>query len=328
MTNPATIVPTSPALVGAGAAVLTSVLWTFTAVFFTEGGKRLGSTVVNAVRLVFAVALLALTFRFLTSETGAWWPAGTERQIALLALSGLVGLTLGDQALFTALVDVGPRMTTLVMTTAPVFAAFFGWVALGEALEPTAWIGVGLTLAGVAWIVFERPPTAIGLRPPHRTRGLVLAAIGALCQAGGLILSKLGMGHGLEAAPDVERLAPQAATYVRMSFGAAGMLPILLIHHLRRHRTATERRAPRLGSPRVGVLFVLAGAVVGPYLGVWMSLVAVDLTAVGIAQTLMSLGPIFIVPISVWIYRERLTPRALVGAVLAVAGVGVLFLVG
>ena len=135
------------------AAVGTSVLWTFTTLFFTAAGKRVGATVVNATRICFACLLLALTHRYLQ---GYWVPDIPSQQLLYLAVSGLVGLTIGDQAIIAAFVEIGPRLTLLLTTTAPLWAALFGFVVLGEELPGTAWLGMALTIGGILWVIGER----------------------------------------------------------------------------------------------------------------------------------------------------------------------------
>lgn len=307
---------------GAAAGIATSLLWTATSLFFTAAGKRLGPTVVNATRIVFAILLLGVTHRFLSEH---WIPDATSRQVIYLALSGVVGLSIGDQALFTAFVHIGPRLSMLIMTTSPLFAIFFGWIALGETLSATAGIGVLITLGGVAWVVLERPQGHTHVTMRHWRRGIALAAIAAACQTGGLLLSKQGMGHGW-LLPD-ERLGPQPATLIRMVFAAVGMIPIVFFHARRERRSRQTGTFPRPTGPvSSGVAFASAGAVVGPFLGVWMSLVAADRAPIGVAQTLCSMAPIFLLPFAATIHKERISGRAILGAVLAVAGSALLFL--
>jgi drug/metabolite transporter (DMT)-like permease len=306
---------------GQAAGLATSVLWTATSLLFTAAGKRIGPVVVNATRILFALVLLGATHRL---YFGIWVPDVVAGQVAFLAVSGVVGLSIGDLALFTSFVDIGPRLAMLVMTTAPLFAALFGWLALGETLHGLAWLGMMLTIGGVAWVVLERPRTQVGLHLPHRVRGLILAFVAAACQAGGLWLSKQGMGHGW--LPEHERLDPLAATFLRMVFAAVGMLPILVLHARReRKRRAVGMSPKRIGSRRAGLIFSFCGAVTGPFLGVWMSLVASDRTTLGVAQTLCSLPPVFILPFAIAIHKEHVSPRAVIGAVLTVTGVALLF---
>jgi drug/metabolite transporter (DMT)-like permease len=308
--------------VGPAAGIATSALWTGTSLFFTAAARRVGPTAVNAARIALAIVLLAVTHRLLA---GAWVPQVVAGQVLFLALSGIVGLAIGDQSLFTAFVHIGPRLAMLIMATAPIFAAMFGWLALGETLEPVAWLGVALTIGGVGWVVLERPDDRSLVQPSHRARGVALAFVAAACQAGGLLLSKEGMGHGW--LPEEQQLDPQAATFVRMLFAGVGMLPILALHHLRQRKLlAAGIRPERLGSPRAGFCFAACGAVFGPFLGVWMSLVAADRAPLGIAQTLCSLPPVFLLPFAILIHKERVSPRAAIGAVIAVGGSALLFL--
>jgi len=310
------------AYTGQAAGLATSVLWTGTSLLFTAASRRIGVTAVNTFRIGLAIALLATTHRLLF---GSWLPELLPRQVLYLALSGVVGLAIGDQALFTAFVHIGPRLSMLIMTTAPLFAALFGWVTLGETLHGWSWLGIAMTIGGVAWVVLERPAGSVPSDGGHRLRGVALAFAGAACQAAGLWLSKEGMGHGW--LPEAERLAPQAATLTRMIFAAVGLVPIVILHF---RREAKRRRAglvpPGPKSWRAGLLFATGGAVCGPFLGVWMSLVASDRAPLGVAQTLCSLPPVFILPFAVLLHKERIGPRAVVGAVVAVSGCAVLFL--
>ncbi len=312
------------AAIGSAAGLATSVLWTGTSLLFTSAAKRLGVLVVNTVRICMAVVLLGIAHRLLA---GAWLPDVNGRQVAYLAVSGLVGLAIGDQALFTAFVDIGPRLAMLAMTSAPLFAALFGWVQLGETLEPQAWLGMLVTLAGIAWVVLERPRGTPQMSPVRRGRGLLLAFFAAACQAGGFMLSKVGIGHGW--LPREQHIDPQTAALVRMFFAAWCMLPVFLVHGLRR---ANGRAAGRVGLPAgaiaVGLLYTFGGAVVGPFLGMWLSLVAGDRAPLGVAQTLLSLPPVIVLPFAYWLYKEHISVRAVAGALLAVCGIAIMSLPG
>jgi drug/metabolite transporter (DMT)-like permease len=310
------------AYTGPAAGIATSMLWTATSLFFTAAGRRLGPTAVNTLRIGLAILLLGITHRLLQ---GAWLPdIVATRQVWLLAGSGIIGLAIGDQALFTAFVHIGPRISMLIMTTAPLFAAFFGWVALGETLGGFAWVGIVLVIGGVAWVVAERPRRPFDTGPSRRGVGILLAFVAAACQAAGLLLSKQGMGHGW--LPREAHLAPQAATLMRMLFAGVGVVPIFTWYLYRqRGRITLLKRAAGSGSRRAGCLFAAGGAIAGPYLGVWMSLVATDQAPLGVAQTLCSLPPIFLLPFAATIHKEHISLRAILGAFVAVGGAGLLF---
>ncbi len=307
--------------IGPLAGLATSALWTATSLFFSAAARRLGVTVLNALRISMAILLLATTHRLFN---GFWIPSASATQVFYLAFSGLVGLTIGDQALFTAFVHIGPRRAMLIMTTSPLWAALFGWLAMDETLGIGSSLGIAMTVLGVAWVVRERQSNDTKNQKNVHMRGYVLALLAAACQAGGLMLSKKGMGHGLLPADEI--MAPQTATLIRMVFAGCGMAPLVLLRSYRKRGDQGCTQADRPSSFYAGVAFAFGGAVVGPFLGVWMSLVAADRAPVGVAQSLCSLAPIFILPFAVWIHKERISARAVMGAVIAVSGTFVLFL--
>lgn len=308
--------------VGPAAGVGASVLWSFTTLLFTAAGRRLGATLVNALRIVFALVWLGLTHRLLT---GDWVPAASTRQVGYLALSGFVGLSVGDWALFASFVSIGPRLASLICTTSPIFAAVFGWLVLRESLSGVAWLGMVLTIAGVAWVVAERPGPGTPTVKSNRARGVFLALVAAACQAAGYLLSKQGIGHGW--LPREEHMPPQTATFIRMFFAALFVIPVFVWLAARARGSIRGPLAPaELHARRLGYFFTFCGSLVGPFLGVWMSLVASDRAKLGVAQTLISLTPVFILPLVMWIHHERVSVRAALGALVAVAGTALLFL--
>ncbi|MEO0511380.1 MAG: DMT family transporter [Planctomycetota bacterium] len=318
----------SGVLIGHAAGLAASAFWVATSIFFAEAGRRIGSTAVNSFRLVVAVALHAATYAAVSAMNGRLdlWPDVTTAQLLWLAGSGLVGLTICDQCLFTAFVDIGPRRSLLCMTTSPLVALALGTVFLDEAITLADALGMALTLGGVAWVILERDPTlADKQQHPHFRRGVVLALIGAATQAAGLFMSKKGIGHGL--VPADQHVGVQAATYIRMVFGALGMVPWIAFYAARRGSAAhASSKARRVGKPGAGYALTAAGAVVGPYFGVWASLIAGDRLPVGIAQTLLSLSPVMILPFAVFVQKEHVSARGVAGACLAVAGTAVLAL--
>ncbi len=296
---------------GEAAALATSALWAFTAVFFTLASLRIGSYTVNRARLVLAVLFLGISHALVH---GSFFPAGAGAEAWLwLGLSGLVGLTLGDTLLFQALVDLGTQRAMLVMASWPILAALMAFAFLGEQLTVRELAGVVLTLSSIAWVVAGGSGRATAGGAPARglRRGLLLAAGGAACQAAGVLLAKKGLSGGLPAL---------SGTVARMTVAAAGLWIVALF---RRDAWDALRR---LSADRRGALFTACGAVTGPFLGVWLSLVAVKFAKVGVAAALMSLPPVLLLPIGRWVFKDPLSPRALLGTSGALAGVWLLLL--
>jgi len=298
------------AYLGQTAALGTAACWACSAMAFSAAARRIGVLPLNLIRLVMAFGFLSLA---------AWALRGvplpvdaTPRAWGWLALSGLIGFVFGDLCLFRSYVLIGPRLSSLVMSLAPPLTALIGWLVLGEHLTGRDAVGMGLTVAGIAWAVLERSPEPAGeARPAPRVslKGLVLSVGGALGQAGGLVLSKLGMGsyHAV------------AATQVRVLAGIAGYAVITLVF----------RRGPRVGEALRdgGALgFAAVGAFFGPFLGVSLSLFAVRHTSAGVAASIMALYPVLIIPLVILLHRERVGIAGFAGALVAAAGAALLFL--
>ncbi len=308
----------SSAQLGHLAALGTAVCWAFSALAFAAAGRRIGILALNLIRLVIAFFLLSVA---------AWALRGSPLPLdasphawGWLGVSGLVGFVFGDLCLFQAYRLIGPRLSSLLLSLAPPLTALIGWLALGETLTGRDALGMALTVSGIAWAVGERHPQAAPMvpaagsaeaaEPPARRplAGVALGLGGALGQAGGLVLSKLGMG-GYD---------PVAATQVRAVAGIAGYLLLLLVCRRWASVGAALRDRPALGN-------ACAGAFFGPFLGVSLSLYAIRHTVAGVAASIMALQPVLVIPLVMLLHRERVGAGGIAGALVAVAGVALLF---
>jgi drug/metabolite transporter (DMT)-like permease len=289
------------------AALLTAFCWTVSSLCFSSAGRIVGSLSVNFIRLVVAflsLCLIGLVARGLPLPTDASGDAWFW-----LGLSGFVGFFLGDLCLFKALVLLGARLTALVQAIVPLMTAAMAVAALDERLRPLNLLGMAVTLAGVIWVVIEQPESAEGAPVKHYGRGLVLGFFAALGQAVGVILSKKGLGS----------YDAFAATHIRVIAGLSGFLVLL----------AVLRWYPRV--VRVLILpkpmtLIVSGSIAGPVVGVALLLWSIRLVPTGIASTITSTIPVIIIPFVIVLYKEKVSARAVLGAVVAVVGVGLLFL--
>jgi drug/metabolite transporter (DMT)-like permease len=296
--------------VGEIAALGTSVCWTFTSIFFTIAGRRVGSLIVNRARLVLALVFLVITHLLVQGEL---LPLHAEPERWFwLGLSGVIGLTLGDLFLFQAFVWIGPRRAMLLMSLAPIIGAVTAWVFLGERLRLIEIAGVGLTVGGIAWVILEKGNgDGAQVDKRHYWLGIVLGIGAAMGQALGLVASKKGLAGDF---------APLSANLMRMSVAMAAMWAYTLL------RREARQTVSALAADRQASLATLGGSLVGPFIGVWLSLIAVQLTPVGIASTLMALPPVFVLPLSRWVFKERTSVQAVFGTCVAIGGVAIIFL--
>jgi drug/metabolite transporter (DMT)-like permease len=293
--------------------VLAALIFAWTSVFFTTAGQRLGVTTLNLLRLLGAVILLGTTHLILYGEL---WPEAPLVSILWIGASGIVGLAIGDSALFRAFTLIGPRRGMLAMASAPVFTVVVAWIVLGESLDLQAIAGIVVVMGGVMLAVTGKDPGGGQFAHPDRAvlrRGYLLAMVAAAGQGLGSAFVKIGMAGG---AVEVD---PLSATFVRMVFAwAAYWLCVVPRHDLRALlRPLRDRR---------GTLSLGAATFLGPYVSVYISILAIRYAEAGVAQVLLGAVPIFVLGPAWLVYRDRPSPVALVGVVIAVAGGAILFL--
>jgi len=295
------------------AGILTAVFWTITALAFESAGKKVGSLAVNLIRLVIAFFLVgayswvARGFFFPTDATWFAWK--------WLALSGLIGFVIGDLLLFESYLFIGARVAMLLMALAPPFAAFIGWLMLGEVLTPMNWLGMAITMTGIVIVILKREKSELNgtvvkkLKSSYSVPGLLLATGGALGQAAGLVISKKGMG-------DYDAFS---ATQIRVLTGIVGFSVLFVF----------IKRWPRVWAAlrnRSAMKRISLGAFFGPFLGVSFSLLAVQHTQAGIAATLMAIVPVLIIGPAIILFHEKVNWKEILGAIITVGGVAMFFL--
>jgi drug/metabolite transporter (DMT)-like permease len=291
----------------------TSLLFSFGSICFTLAGRQLGSAVVNRVRLIVAViAILVLH----TVAYGTPYPTDAEPfRFFFLGISGFIGYVLGDAMLFQAFVMIGPRLSTLMMALAPVMTVILAWLFLGENLGAQDLLGIALTISGVVWVVSDSHASNQSSQVESGTRqywiGLAFGFGGAVGQAVGLILSKRGL---------VDNFPALSGNAIRLSVALVCIWAFTIVSGQFMHSFRVIQAKPH------ALKFLVAGALLGPVFAVTLGLFSIQNIPAGIASTLQSLMPIFLIPISYFIFQERVTQRAIIGTVIALVGTAILFL--
>ena len=290
--------------------------WTATALLSEFGSKRLGNLTLNVLRMSLALVFSLVLFLVVTGNP---LPAGASSEACgWMLLSGLVGYVIGDFCLFQCYIIIGSRFGQLFMTLAPLAAALMAWMTLGQQLTSLSLMAMLITLSGIAISILGRSEHhRLALSLP--LSGVLYAIGAALCQGVGLVLSKIGMNHFEPVAGMPDWLVPFSANFYRCIAGFVGFMVLLLM------RKGLKPLSEALHD-RKGLTVATATTIFGPFVGVGFSLMAVQYTAAGIASTLMAMTPIIILLPSHWLFGERITWRAVLGAVISVVGVSLFFL--
>jgi drug/metabolite transporter (DMT)-like permease len=282
------------------AALSSAFLWALAAILFSRLGARLSAVSMNIGKGLIAFAVMGMVL----VPTGLMVP--NSRTILLLGASGIIGICLGDTLYFLTLMRLGSRLTLLLGSLIPVSVAVLAMWLLDETVNGVAWWGIILTIMGVTYVLWERSEAALDL--VRWRQGLLYGLLFVFANAVGIMCTKIGV----QALPSLD------ATFYRQAIALIGFVA---------WGTVTRQMLPwvkPLTDPKMlKPLFV--AAIIGALLGTWLSVLALKFTYVTVAVVLNSTSPLFILPLSAWFLRERVSLRSVIGAVVAFAGIAIYF---
>ncbi|MEB3211029.1 MAG: DMT family transporter [Leptolyngbyaceae bacterium] len=286
------------------AALAAACIWAVSSTIYAGFGRQLPPTVLNLTKGTVAIAFIILTLWL----RGDGWAEIRPSDLWLLMGSGVIGITIGDTVFFSALNCLGARRALLMESLAPPLAAVLALVFLSEVLGWKAYLGIVLTVVGVAWVVVERTPDTHQAKLQLKA-GIFFGFIAALCQATGAAMSRAAL-----ATTDV---SPLWSSLIRITAGAVCLLVWMTWDR------PTPKSLDRLRSPKLLVI-IAATAFASTFLAIGLQQIALKYTATGIAQALSATSPLFVIPLAAWT-GDRITIRAVLGAIVALLGVWILF---
>lgn len=290
------------------AALGTAFCYTLNGIFFESAGKKVGSLAVNYIRLVVGFIILS-AFTYLSR--GYLLPLdATSYNWTWLSVSGFIGFFLGDLFLFQAYIEVGTRVSMLVLGVAPPLTAILGYIFMDEVLSTAGIIGMLIITVGIAMVILGKDEEAKKIKFKHSIKGITYAFLGAVGQAVGVIFSKIGMGD----------YSPFAATQIRIIAGFIAFNALFL--YLNKWHLLKVAMKEKKAMAEISL-----GAVFGPVLGVSLQLISLQLTTAGISATITSIMPVTILPYSILVCKEKLSIKEIIGTIVSVIGVAILFLI-
>lgn len=319
---------------GIGAALLAALFWAIATRMFSKLGKTLNPAGLNSVKSILAVLLLLLTLAGRSLLTGQSWINLQTPEFIFLAVSGVLGIGIGDTAYFGAINRLGPRQTLVLDAAAPIMTTILAWIVLQERLTPMVFVGMAIATAGITWTLSEQ--TSAPLVDPSQSQpsftvklqGIGWGMLSALSQSSGVVVARRALVMG-----DVD---PLESALVRLVAGSAAAVAIAT---LLRFKTPTSQPPPTPSTAiqsisiqqtfknwrtnkavfALGIQLLMA-TILGTYLGIWLQQTALKFTLAGVAQTCLATSPIFILPI-LYLSGERLSFRAIAGALVTVCGI-------
>jgi drug/metabolite transporter (DMT)-like permease len=294
--------------IGELAAFGTAVAWTIGALFFEQGVKRIGVLSVNFFKVVFAFVLLTITAALMR---GMPLPLDApSKAVIFLTLSGIIGFVVTDMFLFTAYGTIGPRITMLIMALSPPVTAGIAYVFLDESLGSMGALGMSLVIIGICMTVFgKQNSVSISKIDKVDMRGYIFALIASIGQSIGMVLTKAGLGD----------YDPVSGTQIREIAAIVGFALVALVYDRGRGLIKAAKNFD-------GLKFTAGGAVFGPFIGVALSLFAIQRISAGIVSTLIGLTPVVIILPEILFFKKKVKFLEIAGAVVAVVGTAIFFM--
>ncbi len=294
--------------VGEIAALLAAAAFSMTSVCYTFAGRKINAVTSIAMSLPISWIMLIGIHRL---ALGEFLPsaAAPERWL-LLGTSGILAFVISSYFMLNAYQHIGPRLTMLIASFAPVLGALLAWLFLGQNLPLNSIIGIAVVIFGILWVVAERSKPSANRPEPDRRRGVLEACLGTLAQAASFVFASQGISGGFPAF---------SATLLRIT---AGVIALWVFIALQRkvHPTAMIFRDDRR------LFLLLAGAALsGPVIAGALLMLSFQSIPVGVSTTLSHTTSIILIPVGYFVFRERITPRAVIGTIVTLIGIGILF---
>lgn len=294
-------------------ALLTTLCWSLGIFPFTEAAKRIGSAPLNQYRLLLAWIIISVILFFWNDLNPIeLFTTPQPYHFLFLGLSGIIGFSIGDYCSFNSFKLLDPKLASLYTTFAPGAALIIGYIALNESINAIGILGIFITISGVIWLTLSKKDSNAATQVGYTRdkKGIIYGIIGALCQGTGLVLSKYGMDYYEVKLPTMH------AVWIRLLFAfSAAFIVSLLAGKLK------ANSKPIFTNEKNNLPFMFLGTLLGPVMGVTLSLFAIQKLEVAVAQTIFALLPLFVLPISLIVYKERITIQSVFACILALVGV-------
>ncbi|WP_099608246.1 DMT family transporter [Vibrio coralliilyticus] len=288
------------------AALSAAVVWALATWIYSQFSHHFSAMQLNIVKGVAASGMMLVVMPWVEMPTMAI----SSIHLAILAVSGIIGIAVGDSAYFASLKRIGANKTLLLESLAPPLSGVLALVALGSVLPLQSWLGVLLTTLAVTFVIFQ--PDASGEQTNWSGVGFGLLA--SVCQASGVVISHYALVAG--------DLPPLLGALIRLSVGMLAVAMVIVVFE----KTPFSSMKKHLGQLTKSAFLWLLGAIfVGTFLALWLQQIALKHANPAVAQTLIATSPLFMLFIYM-VKGEKVTAKSIIGTLAAVGGISLFFL--
>ncbi|UCE61562.1 MAG: DMT family transporter, partial [Phycisphaerales bacterium] len=289
-------------------ALLAALTWAFGLVLFKISGERVPPLALNLFKSTIALSLLLLTLLVFGEGLDTLDEYAPE-DLALLLVSGLVGIALADTIFLRALNLIGVGLISITDCLYSPFVILCSILILSERLILSQYIGTGMIMFAVFVSSTHAPPG-------DKTRGqlvmgMLMAGLSVGMMAFGIVIAKPCL--------ELYDFPLIWATTLRLVAGTLVLALLALASPLRKQYWSVFKPAPvwKVSIP---------ASVLGMYVAMILWVAGFKYTQAAIAGILNQTSTVFAVILATLILKERFTTRKLMAVILAIAGVALVAL--
>lgn len=279
--------------IGIAAALGSAASWACATVVFDRLGKLMPAAGMTFFKGLFSLVLMVV----LVLGSGGFDHVSLHDFI-FLALSGIVGISIGDTLFFRSLQDLGAKVQVLYFMLGQVVTMVLSFLMLGEVLSVREYIGATILLCGIMVVTIGKQEDH-----PNKVRGILGGFASILCFSLSSIMVKVSIAD----------VGVPTATFWRMFFSTVSIMFIGF----------TSKRFVTWYTPlkqTKTLLLFLMNVVIITYGGFLLSMLAIKLITVSLASVLSATEPVFVLILAFLINHERVSKRELIGAVITISG--------
>ena len=285
--------------IGIIAALGSAASWAFATVVFDRLGK-----VIPAAGMTFFKGLFSLVLMLILILCTGGFDALSLHDFFFLALSGIIGISIGDTLFFRSLQDLGAKVQVLYFMLGQIVTMLLSFLLLGEVLSIEEYVGAMILLCGIIIVTIGKQEDH-----PNKVRGIIGGFASILCFSISSIMVKVS----------IVNVGIPTATFWRMFFSTVSVMFIGF----------TSKRFMTWYTPlkqTKTLLLFLLNVVVITYGGFLLSMLAIKYITVSLASVLSATEPVFVLILAFLINHERVSKRELVGAAVTIAGLLIILL--
>lgn len=296
--------------IGEVAAIGAAIVWACATWIYGQFGHRFSAMQLNIIKGFVASVMMLIVMplipmpEFELSANHFW----------ILAISGIIGIAIGDSAYFAALKRIGANKTLLLESLAPPLSGVLTLMFLGAALTLQSWLGVVITTLAVTFVVFQ-PSNSVSEDSTNQAQwiGIGYGLVASVCQASGVVISHYALVSG--------DIPPLLGALIRLTIGVFAVM--MIIPFVERKPYSSIKR-DLWDMTKLDKLWLLSAIFVGTFLALWLQQIALKNANPAIAQTLIATSPVFILVIYA-LKGEKVSKQSLIGTLAAVGGISLFF---